>query len=403
MAKIRVALPGYNALTDTDIDHYSLYSDIDNVLIKRKITGSQTVTSGGAPTKVTVYHNLGYIPFFMVYYDCSYYYGGTTWAIVNNQYNAFEVPEIIAGADTEKINIWSYSGTNINVSYDIFYDNMSSDAGVEITESETVFKVARPGKNALQSKNPNDYIVHSDLNNFKILKQGKIDTTIPSSTDYVNISHGFTGTTPYKYFCFVKMPDGKTLLTGHANQYSYNEAIQGIISTINTNYITVYANVSSDTNVSVAYFIYGTATNGMIEAGKARLAVAKSGSNVLTETNPDNFNFHSDFPTLKYYLSGSYTMTVSQTTTYSIYHGLGYVPFFIGFVNDIAGTITDAYAIAPYWWGRSTIWDPNKSIGAFVYADSNYLYLKAYYQPNAVGLQKTFTFYYKIFKNNLGL
>ena len=35
---IRCALPGYNALTDTNLDHYSLYGDVDNVLIKRPMS-----------------------------------------------------------------------------------------------------------------------------------------------------------------------------------------------------------------------------------------------------------------------------------------------------------------------------------------------------------------------------
>ena len=61
---MRVSLPGYNAGTDTNLDHYALYADTDNVLIKEKSRGTLNV----APyTNGTVAHNLGYPPFYAVY------------------------------------------------------------------------------------------------------------------------------------------------------------------------------------------------------------------------------------------------------------------------------------------------------------------------------------------------
>lgn len=57
---IRVSLPGFNALTETDINNYALYSDSDNILLKEQSRG--TLSAGGS-----VNHNLGYIPFYLVY------------------------------------------------------------------------------------------------------------------------------------------------------------------------------------------------------------------------------------------------------------------------------------------------------------------------------------------------
>jgi len=65
MAKVfRAALPGYNALTDTDQDHFSLYTDQDNILIKEKARGSVSLDSGETET---VAHGLAYVPFVLVY------------------------------------------------------------------------------------------------------------------------------------------------------------------------------------------------------------------------------------------------------------------------------------------------------------------------------------------------
>src|SRR3990167_828311 len=62
---IRVALPNIDALTDTDPSHYSLFSDTDNVLIKEFARDSGTITGGSGTA--TIPHNLGYIPFYIVF------------------------------------------------------------------------------------------------------------------------------------------------------------------------------------------------------------------------------------------------------------------------------------------------------------------------------------------------
>jgi len=393
----RTALPGYNALTDTDPDHFSLYADEDNVLIKRKQTGSGTI-SAGAPTTETIAHDLTYISFFMVYFD---EFDDGSFKILNNQYNPIEVPSIVCATNTTDLIIKSFITSDY--AYDIFYDDMDTEGVPEITESNNVFKVARPNKSA-NSKNPNDYIVHSDLNNFKILKQGTTSITLEPGTNSFN--HIANVQAPYKYFMFCKFPDGKTaLLGGSAPTYSYdgNYLINSTWCDATKLYISLAG--ASNIDVDISYIIYGSGKDNTVTNSDAIIACSKDGINVLTANNPDSFNFHSDYPTLKYHQSGTYQMTVNDNTVYTIAHNLKYTPFFIGFVNDFEGNLftTSSFAIMPYYLGRSTFLAPLEDIGAFIYADDTNIYLKSYYQTNAIGDTKTFTFYHKIFKNNLGI
>ena len=62
----KVALPGYNAETDTNLDHFALYVDgtTDHILIKEKTRGSVAVNNGST---VEINHNLTYVPFALAY------------------------------------------------------------------------------------------------------------------------------------------------------------------------------------------------------------------------------------------------------------------------------------------------------------------------------------------------
>lgn len=401
---VRVALTGYNALTETDIDNFSLYADIDNILIKRKTLGTNTITDG-SPTTLTIAHNLNYIPFFLAYGDV---FSTGEWKLINNRYDLFTLPAELAAVDTTNLYIYNYGGHasgNLPVVYEIFYDNMNDTTAPSITESSNVFKVARPNKDALTSTNPNDYIMHSDLNNFKIIKQGIETIDVASRTNYT-FAHGATVTSPYKYLVFVKKrSDGKTILIGGtATTKSYSEGMTFLGSSMTSSNITLYFPTQSALSdvIDIKYYIFGSGSDGTVPISSQVLAVAKSGENALTATNPDDFNFHSSYATLKYATSGTYSMTVSNTTVHTIAHNLGYTPVFVAFVNDLQSLISGGYALLPYYFGRSSIPSPSRDIAAWAYADDTNIYLKAWYQPNAVGTSKTFTFYYKIFKNRLG-
>lgn len=97
-----------------------------------------------------------------------------------------------------------------------------------------------------------------------------------------------------------------------------------------------------------------------------KIKISKSGFNVLTETNPNNLRFSSDYNTLKYYLNGTVNVDVYFDTegyysfTEEITHGLGYKPFF------------KCYA---FWFGYSPV-------GIFTLADNHNVFLTASVDDN---------------------
>jgi len=113
---IRVSLWNYNALTETDIDKYALYADTDNVLIKEKARGTMNIAHF---TTGTISHNLGHIPYYMVYTNI----GGDTYK-VSNSFNPFSGGWRVY-CDTANVIIDNNFGTaGTVVQYYIFYDNV---------------------------------------------------------------------------------------------------------------------------------------------------------------------------------------------------------------------------------------------------------------------------------------
>lgn len=108
---LRVALPGYNALTDTDPSHFSLFTDSDNVLIKEYERGTGTGTT-------TINHNLGYVPFYLIYGETSA--GSGTYRLIG-QYTLHDDWRVYAN-DTDIEIVDSIGGRDFK--YFIFYDDM---------------------------------------------------------------------------------------------------------------------------------------------------------------------------------------------------------------------------------------------------------------------------------------
>lgn len=108
---IRVALPGYNVETDTNPDHFALYSDQDWILIKEFNRGSISVSSGGTET---ITHNLGYIPFFAVYAE-----DGSFGKYING-YNIYSDQKCYATTST--LVLINNGVSSITFKYYIFYD-----------------------------------------------------------------------------------------------------------------------------------------------------------------------------------------------------------------------------------------------------------------------------------------
>ena len=114
---IRVSLPGYNAFTDSNPDHYALYADSDWILIKEYARGSGTIASGST---AEITHSLGYIPHYMVYCEVASgrYRIANTFDPVGGGWKAY--------TDTTKLYIRnSYYSTYTHYRYYIFYDNLT--------------------------------------------------------------------------------------------------------------------------------------------------------------------------------------------------------------------------------------------------------------------------------------
>jgi len=72
-----------------------------------------------------------------------------------------------------------------------------------------------------------------------------------------------------------------------------------------------------------------------------QIKITQPGYDVLTETDKDNFIFHSDYNTFKIVATGTSDITVGATTvkTTDIAHGLSYIPTFMGFMEYTAGSV----------------------------------------------------------------
>ena len=112
----KVALPGYNAFTDKNPDHFALFVDqlTDYVLIKEKLVGTVSVSG-----TTNIAHSLGYVPFCLVYVETS---TGVWRKLFSTPIDSvgfwFEVN------DTNLV-LRNTSGGAKNFAYHIFYDNVT--------------------------------------------------------------------------------------------------------------------------------------------------------------------------------------------------------------------------------------------------------------------------------------
>jgi len=113
---IRVSLPTYNALTDSDPDHYALYADSDWVLIKEKDRGSVTVANSDSEP---IAHGLSYIPFVIVFYEVS---SGVWRKLIGD--DEFNSSNVYMGINTTNLILYNYSGASVDFKYYIFYDQI---------------------------------------------------------------------------------------------------------------------------------------------------------------------------------------------------------------------------------------------------------------------------------------
>lgn len=114
---MRVSLPGYDCLTDGTVDHYALYADQDNVLIKEYTRGSITV---GTLSTGTVSHNFSYPPMSMGFAQgISGTYTSYQWLYGNGYFNYYY--SYSSTANVYFVNAAPFQTTTYK--YYLFYDN----------------------------------------------------------------------------------------------------------------------------------------------------------------------------------------------------------------------------------------------------------------------------------------
>lgn len=143
------------------------------------------------------------------------------------------------------------------------------------------------------------------------------------------------------------------------------------------------------------------------------ILVAKTGYNVLTETSTDNFNYRSDYDTLKYETTGSIVVDVDLANYYQFFpgsppifpdtyahrkvetvaHGLGYTPYFAAYDILTSTTIQTPNLQADFVFFRSDS----------VFADATNLHFVVRFNTEANSGTVNITFNYRIFKNDIGL
>ena len=126
----------------------------------------------------------------------------------------------------------------------------------------------------------------------------------------------------------------------------------------------------------------------------ARIIVTKPGYNANEDPDPRNVNFDSDLASLKYYVEG--TEVVSGGAGYTettIAHNLGYKPFFAAYIGPLVEAAD--FSMVPFVFADFS----NFFLGSAWVDDTN-LYLQIWHD---YGTTVNATFYYKIFRNNLGL
>jgi len=259
MNTIRVALPGYNALTDTNLDHFALYTDQDNVLIKEFARGSVTNIGDGVEVISTITHNLGYIPLFLVFvYDTQAVYNNNKWKLLAHFSSGASVPPYLAIADSTKLYIYNFTAATISFKYYIFYDNVVGSSSKTLTESTNVIKITKSGFDARTEKDPNNMIFHSDLNTFKILKEGNGNINYTGVGNYP-FNHGVSLTNPTSYMLFVKFPDGYTaLIPGKGTVNSSDNVYDISDSYIDTTQIGMYISGAGNNTFYYKYYIFET-------------------------------------------------------------------------------------------------------------------------------------------------
>lgn len=121
------------------------------------------------------------------------------------------------------------------------------------------FIVTKQGKEALESTNPNDFIMHSDYNAFQIIAEGVVTAqTVDADPKTFTVAHNL-GYIPAA-FAFAKFPDGFVAAVGTGQRGSslgYQRRFYLQVDDTNI-YLIFYQGVSGNYDVSFKYYIFNS-------------------------------------------------------------------------------------------------------------------------------------------------
>ncbi len=275
-----------------------------------------------------------------------------------------------------------------------------------------VFRLARPGRNAETSTDPNDYLFASDWNTPQIATQASITPSlgIAASEAFYDLAHGLNYT-PFP-FGFVKFSDNRVGLIGTkaAGVEFYFTNLRVNATNIRFGYLN---NTGSSYTPTFKYLtteipLAGTPLFENITGN--RIIIAKPGYNAVTDLNPNHKIYDSYFGTIKYFSEGQTSVTVPGSTpgagvtaVYEVVlatHNLGYYPFFScgeEYSVDDPGKVY----IMPLMFADAGFW-----IYDMVYVTTTQLIFRREY-GNAFGgvpyADQTIDLYWKLYSTNLGL
>jgi len=265
----------------------------------------------------------------------------------------------------------------------------------------TVIKLSKEGKDALNATDPNDFIFHSDYNTFKIIKEGVL-TAQSVTADPTTFSVAHNQTNVPAFYAFAKFADGYVALP---NQKERADAAPveryWLCEADSTNlYFTFYKGASANYSVSIKYYVFespltGTATVVPPTFIPQKIQISKENNHVRAVYDPNQIIYSSDYDTLKYHRSGVQDVTVAGATVeVTLAHGLGYTPFYTAYVNYFVAASATNFSMCPATFVSGPFYT-----FASCYADATNLYFRVETNSAAV----TYNFYYKIFRNDLGL
>lgn len=275
-----------------------------------------------------------------------------------------------------------------------------------------VFKLAKNGINALEATNPNDFVFSTDYSTPQIVKTAKVSPTLStaSSETFSNLAHGLTYT-PFP-FGFIKFADNRVGLIGSkaagVEFYSTNMRVNatnirfGYINNSGGNYTPTFKYLATEIPLS--------GTPSVTNMVGSRIIVSKTGINSLTDTNPNNKKYDSQFPTLKYFNQATSTINIPSATpaanatataeTTIITHNLGYYPFF-GANYEFSVDDPGKYYIMPVMFGDAGFWIYN-----MIYATTTQLIFRREFGNSFGGFTypaQTIKVYWKIYSLDLDM